>query len=72
MKIELFDTFNKKRISTHNSLTAAVKSQRKHLAAVKRANGATSYLTYAFRYADGTPVNADEITEARLNLDQAH
>lgn len=71
MKIELFDTFNKTKISSHNTLEGAVRKQRKHLAAVKRANGESSYLTYGFRFADGTPVDGDEITQVRMDLDQS-
>ena len=69
MKIKLIDTFNANHLSTHLSIMAAVKAQRRHLAAVKRANGQNSYLTYAFRYSDGTPVDGDEITAVRMDLD---
>lgn len=71
MKIQLIDTFNDVKISSHNTLKAAVQKQRNHLAAVKRANGESSYLTYAFRYVDGTPVDSEEITQMRINLDQS-
>ena len=71
MKITLFDTFNKKLISTHNTLLGAVKKQRRHLASVQRANGKSSYLTYSFRFSDGTPVDDEALTEARLTLDIA-
>ena len=69
--ITLVDTFNGNHISKHRTVLAAVKSQRKHLAAVRRANGSNSYLTYAFRRADGTPVDGDEITQAQMDLDNA-
>lgn len=68
--ITLHDTFNDREISKHRTLRAAVAAQRKHLAAVKKANGASSYLTYAFRE-NGKPVDGDEITAARMELDNA-
>lgn len=70
MKIELHDTFNAIRISAHRTLLAAVRAQREHLRRVKRANGQNSYLTYAFRWADGSPVDGWEITAAQMELDQ--
>ena len=69
--ITLYDSFNDTKISTHRTLVGAVKAQRKHLAAVRRNNGQNSYVTYAFRLADGTPVDADEITLVRMDLDNA-
>ena len=71
MKIEVIDTFNSRTISAHRTLAGAVKSQRRHLAAVQRRNGGNSYLTYAFRFADGSPVPPEEITQARMDLDRA-
>lgn len=65
MNIKLIDTFNEVEISTHRTLEAAVRAQRKHLAAVRRCNGQNSYLTYAFRYSDGTPVDGDEVMEVK-------
>lgn len=71
MKIELHDTFNRVRISTHLTIKAAVKKQRKHLQRVRSANGKNSYITYAFRYTDGTPVDFEEIEQAKMELDNA-
>jgi hypothetical protein len=46
--IALFDTFNSTLISKHFTLKNAVKAQRKHLKAVRKYNGKTSYLSYGF------------------------
>jgi len=46
--IALFDTFNNQLISKHFTLKNAVKAQRKHLKAVRKYNGNSSYLTYGF------------------------
>jgi hypothetical protein len=51
--ITLTDTFNKKKISSHRTVLAAVKAQSKHLAKVKKVNGANSYLTYSITSLDG-------------------
>ena len=69
MKIHLYDTFNDKLISRHNSIKAAVSAQRKHARAVRRRNGVSSYVTYAFRFEDGSAVDGDEIMEAKYALD---
>lgn len=71
MKIKLINTFNNSELSTHRTIEAAVKAQRKHLSAVKRNNGQSSYLTYAFRYSDGTPVNGDEVMAIKHAMDTA-
>jgi len=42
----LRNTFVQADLSNHKSLYAAVKAQAKHLRGTKRANGASSYLTY--------------------------
>jgi hypothetical protein len=46
--IALFDTFNNTLISKHFNLKNAVKAQRKHLKAIRKYNGKTSYLRYGF------------------------
>ena len=46
--IALFDTFNQTLISKHHSLVNAVKAQRKHLRAIRKHNGKSSYSTYGF------------------------
>lgn len=66
--ITLHDTFNGYLISRHRTLLAAVKAQRRHLARVRKANGANSYLTYSFRE-NGKPVDGGEITAAKMELD---
>jgi hypothetical protein len=69
--IKLVDTFNGVLISKHRNLENAVKAQRQHINAIKRRHGQNSYLTYAFRYADGKPVDQDEVTQAKMDLDNA-
>jgi hypothetical protein len=66
--IELFDTFNSVLISRHRTLEAAVKAQRKHLAAVRRHNGRDSYLTYGY-VEHGLYIDPERIEEAQLKLD---
>jgi len=68
--ILLLDTFNHTEISRHRSILAAVKASRKHDRAVKLHNGANSYIPYGYRNSDGTPVDPDEITAAKMALDQ--
>ena len=63
----LTDTFNKRKISSHRTVEAAVKAERKHLRAVKRANGRDSYLTYSITSDDGRDLG-DEIDRARMSL----
>lgn len=46
-------------ISNHRSLAAAARAQAKHLAAVRRANGADAYLDYVV-LCDGRPLTEDE------------
>ena len=41
---KLIDTFNHRVISKHRSIDAAVKAQAKHSRAVRKANGANSYI----------------------------
>ena len=67
--IELHDTFNGWLISRHRTLTNAIKAQRRHLAALQRAHGKSSYLTYGFREADGTSCDPEEIMAIRMELD---
>lgn len=55
--ITLYDTFNRRRISRHRTLEAAVRADRKLQRAVRRANGATSYLPTEYRNSDGTAVD---------------
>ena len=63
----LKDTFNDRELSKHRTLEAAVKAQRKHLRAVKRANGESSYLTYSITEG-GKPVDPDMIDHVRHAL----
>lgn len=61
MKIQLWDSFNGSRISTHRTLENAVLAQRRHLARVQKHNGTGSYLTYEYRTPDGVQVDPDGI-----------
>ena len=83
--IALFDTFNHTLISKHYSLVNAVKAQRKHLRAIQKNNGKSSYLTYGFAESGGEndlfhfagaypisgwkQIHGDEISITRMELD---
>ena len=56
----LIDTFNDREISTHRTIAAAARAEVKHLARVRRANGAGSYLTYRVDHANGNRLDASE------------
>ena len=68
-KFTVEDTFNKKTVSTHRTLLAAVKGERKFLRAVKRSNGANSYLPMQIRE-NGVRVVDEVLTEARIQADK--
>lgn len=70
MRIELWDSFNQVRISSHNSLESAITKQKKHLQRVKKNNGKNSYLTYDFKYSNGKLISPELISETRINLDR--
>lgn len=59
----LTDTFNNRTISRHRSLDAAAKAQAKHSRAVKRRNGASSYIPTAITY-EGKAVDEYEMMQA--------
>ena len=46
MRYTLKDAFNDIILSRHKTIDAAIKARKKHLRAVKRANGENSYLDY--------------------------
>jgi len=71
MKIHLQDSFNRVEISTHLTIRAAVLASRRHARAIERNNGAGSYIPYAYRYSDGSPVCGDDVMDAKMELDQA-
>jgi len=71
MRIHLQDSFNRTIISTHFTIRAAVLASRRHARAIERNNGAGSYIPYAYRYSDGSPVCGDEVMDAKMELDQA-
>jgi hypothetical protein len=72
MTILLLDTFNHYTISRHRTLKNAVIASRKHDRAVKRCNGASSYIPYGYQYADGSAVDGDEIMAAKMAVDCNH
>ena len=61
--ITLYDRSNRRAISRHRTMEAAVRADRKLQRAVRRANGATSYLDTQYLHADGTAVDmtADDV-----------
>jgi predicted Zn-dependent protease len=65
--IILTDTFNGRKISSHRTVEAAVKAEKKHLKAVKKANGSSSYLTYSIASSDGRDIG-EEIDRARMSV----
>ena len=65
--IILSDSFNGNKISSHRSVLGAVKAQQKHDRAVKRNNGANSYVWYEFKR-NGVSVDPDDIIEAKMYL----
>ena len=65
--IILTDTFNNCKISSHRTVEAAVRAEKKHLKAVRKRNGTNSYLTYSITASDGSDIS-DEIDRARMSL----
>jgi hypothetical protein len=63
----LSDTFNKVEISRHRTARNAVKAQYRHLAAVKKANGPNSYLTYSIKHSSGRDV-WDEVDSEKVKI----
>lgn len=61
-KYTLHDTFNDRLISSHRTLEAAVKAQRKFSAAVRRANGGNSYIPTTILI-NGNELNWDQQEE---------
>lgn len=66
--IALFDSFNRRTISRHRTLEAAVLAHRKHARAVRRANGPGAYIPVDF--VDTTTENRVDPTEARIQADR--
>lgn len=64
----LTDTFNGVTISRHRTLERAIQAERRHLAAVRRANGPNSYLTYSITR-NGRPVDPDDIWPIQQEID---
>ncbi len=65
--IVLIDTFNDKQLSHHRTIEAAISARKRHLKAVKRANGKDSFLTYDIRRSDGEPMDEGELHTAEWN-----
>ena len=63
----LKDTFNDVVISRHHTARNAVKAMFRHLAAVKRANGKNSYLTYSIKHSSGRDV-WDEVDSEKVKI----
>ena len=61
----LRNTFGDSTISRHKTLAAAVAAMDKHLRGVKRANGASSFLTYEILDSSGRKASRCEIDDAR-------
>lgn len=70
MKFILKDTFNSRDISSHRTLLAAVKAQAKHSRAVRKSNGASSYIPKKIvQIVDGEETPVDEY--ALMECEQA-
>lgn len=65
--IALFDSFNRRTISRHRTLEAAVFAHRKHAKAVRRHNGANAYIPVD--YIDTTTGKRVDPTDARIEVD---
>ena len=61
----LRNTFSDATISRHETLAAAVAAMDRHMRAVKRANGASSYLTYEILDPSGKKASRCDIDDAR-------
>tara|TARA_R110000824_G_scaffold401783_1_gene616164 strand:+ start:159 stop:374 length:216 start_codon:yes stop_codon:yes gene_type:complete len=66
--INLIDTFNEVKISSHRTLEAAVKKQIAHSKALKKANGQSCYLSYGFYDTNGAEVDGNEIYAIEQDL----
>lgn len=68
------DTFNDRTVSSHRTVEAAVKSERKFSRAVKRANGANSWIPTRIEVRNdaGWWVSADhdEVMASKMSLDR--
>jgi hypothetical protein len=64
----LRDTFNGCLLSRHRTVEAAIRAQRRHLSAVRRANGPNSFLTYDITL-DGRPIGEEAYWQA---MDSIH
>ena len=65
--IILTDTFNGCTISRHRTVKAAVKADKAHNKAVKRANGQSSYIPTSITAEDGRDIS-EEIERERMAL----
>ena len=71
-KYRIYDTFNRRVISNHRSLSAAVIAAAKFSRAVKRNNGQNSYIPTRIEHhdtdGDWLPVPFDEVHDAEQQL----
>lgn len=65
--IILTDTFNRCTISRHRTVKAAVKADKAHNKAVKRANGQNSYIPTRITSSDGSDIS-EEIEREQMAL----
>jgi hypothetical protein len=62
----LIDTFNRTPLSNHRTLANALKAQQKDAKRLRTRSGGYSYVTYAIRRSDDTPITRDEMIEAEI------
>jgi len=71
-KYRIYDTFNRRVVSNHRSLSAAVTAAAKFSRAVKRNNGQNSYIPTRIEQSDTEgdwlPVPIDEVQDAEQQL----
>jgi hypothetical protein len=71
-KYRIYDTFNRRVVSNHRSLSAAVTAAAKFSRAVKRNNGQNSYIPTRIEQpdtdGDWLPVPIDEVQDAEQQL----
>ena len=64
MKYYLFDSFNRRPISYHRSIDAAVKAEKTHARMITRTCGRGSYLWYEIRTNSGEDIS-EQVADAR-------
>jgi hypothetical protein len=66
----LTDSFNRRAISRHRTLLAAVKAKQAHIHAFQRRNGSDSYLTYEITDDKGERVPTCDVHTAEHQLER--